>query len=125
MVKTLVSIIVAALVIVGGGIAENAYLSATFDGLTDVYEEIYHSSEQEKCTVGQAESAKKAWFDKKKTLHALIPHTEIKEVDLWVYELTEYVRQGNFKEASAKAYVILELFDKIPKTFSISLENLL
>ncbi|MBO4572424.1 MAG: DUF4363 family protein [Clostridia bacterium] len=125
MVRSVVSIIVAAALIIAGGIFECLYLDRTFDELTEVYSDIYEKLENDACTVEDSSAAMDVWFDKKEQLHAFIPHTEIKEVDLWAFELNEYVAQGENEEAKAKAAVILGLFDKIPRSFSLRAGNLL
>ena len=123
MVKSIVSSIVALIIVVAGGVGENVYVNHCFSELTETF-----SSLNEKLDSGEdcSESvnwAKDKWFDCKRKLHAFIPHTEIKEVDLWVSECAYYVSVGDADEAKAKCAVILKLFEQIPKTFSLSLEN--
>ena len=65
------------------------------------------------------------WIKSKEVLHVYIPHNEIKELDLWISECLYYAKEKDFTEVKAKAEVIAELFEQIPKTFSVKIENLL
>lgn len=124
MVRSVISILLATLIIVACGVYENLYLKSTFSYLSEVFCTLKEKTEDESCDETDALAAQEAWLAKKKKLHVFIPHTEIKEVDLWVSECVAYSRMGNFEEARGKIEVILELFEQIPKTFLIRLENL-
>ncbi len=124
MVRSIISIIVAALITVACGIYENLYLRKTFNDLTEVFSTVEDKINAESVTETDVTAAQTAWLSKKKSLHVFIPHTEIKEVDLWVSECLFYARSGNYEEAGDKVEVVLELFEQIPKTFLIRIENL-
>lgn len=124
MVRSIVSMIVASLIIIGGCIWENIYLNDTFEQLHDTFEVIETKLENETCTEKDILAAQKVWLDKKRELHSIIPHTEIKEVDLWVSECVFYTSDKDFKEAQGKVTVILELLEQIPRTFMINIENI-
>ena len=124
MVRSIISIIVAALITVACGIYENLYLRKTFNDLTEVFSTVEDKINAESVTETDVTAAQSAWLSKKKSLHVFIPHTEIKEVDLWVSECLFYARAGNYEEAGDKVEVVLELFEQIPKTFLIRIENL-
>ena len=125
MVKSLISILVAAAILVGGGFAEHYYLKKTFNDLKTTFSELQTQLEEETCTLKSACAAKDKWLCTKEQLHAFIPHTDIKEVDLWVAECVAFVKEGDFKEARTKVVVIKQLLEQIPKTFSVRIENLL
>ena len=125
MVKSVVSILVAAAILVGGGFAEHFFLKKTFDDLKDTFSDLQAELEAETCTVDDVCAAQDEWLKAKEQLHAFIPHTEIKEVDLWVAECVAFVKEGDYKEARTKVVVIMELFEQIPRTFSVRIENLL
>ena len=125
MVRSIISTLIAAALVVACGFVENHFLKETFNELNEVFNELSVKIDEKDCTEEDALSAQKIWLDKKEKLHVFIPHTEIKEVDLWVSECVNYVSQKDYKEAKAKTVVILELFEQIPKTFLIRTENLL
>jgi len=125
MVRSIVSAAVAALLIIFGGIAENIYLTKTFDNLTKTFTRLEEDILNETCDEKEVDDAQSLWLGEKQKLHAFIPHSDIKEVDLWVSETVAYVRLKNYEEAADKVQVILDLFRQIPRTFSIRIENLL
>ena len=124
MVKSIISMIVAALIIIGGCIYENLYLNKTFDELHESFSIIEAKLENETCTKEDVLKAQEFWLDKKEELHAVIPHTDIKEVDLWISECLFYTADKDYKEAQGKVTVILELFEQIPRNYLIAFENL-
>ena len=67
----------------------------------------------------------KNWLEKKKALHIFIPHNDIKEVDLWLAESATLVRDEKWDDAISKIEVLKELSEQIPKTFTLSWENIL
>ena len=119
MVKNVVSTIIAAALIIAGGIAENVFIEKTFSELTETYTQIQTRIKDGVCTEEEMIKAQETWFKHKERLHVFIPHTEIKEVDLWVAECVAYVADKNYEEAAAKTVVILSLLNRIPQTFSI------
>ena len=125
MVKSIVSMLIAATLIVAGGVAERIYLNNTFDELTDTFTALEKRIDDGTCTKSQAAAAQEKWIKEKERLHVFIPHSEIKEVDLWVAECVAYVELKDYAEAADKVYVTLQLFKQIPKTFSVRIENLL
>ena len=125
MVRSIISMIIAALIIIAGGISERIYLDKTFSELKDTFVQLQSDIESETGTDEQAVSAQEKWLKEKEKLHVFIPHSEIKEVDLWVAECVAYVKEKDYEEAADKVYVILQLFEQIPKTFSVRIENLL
>ena len=125
MVRSIVSILIAAVIIVGGGIAEKVYLDKSFSDLKDTFSQLQVEIENKTCTEEKAEAAQKKWLDEKRKLHIFIPHSEIKEVDLWISETVAYVALKNYEEAADKVMVAMRLFEQIPTTFSLRTENLL
>ena len=67
----------------------------------------------------------KNWIEKKHVLHIFIPHSEIKEVDLWLSEAATLVRDKEWHDAISKIEVLKELSEQIPMSFKITLENIL
>ena len=124
MVKSIVSMIIAALIIIGGCIWENLYINNTFDELHETFDIIETKLENETCSEKDVLYAQKVWLDKKEELHAVIPHTDIKEVDLWISECLYYTSDKDYKEAQGKVTVILELLEQIPRNYLIRFENI-
>ena len=124
MVKAILSALIAALVIVALGITENAVLNKHFGELTEELNVIQLKIKDGSCKKKDILEFQSDWIERKKTLHVFIPHTEIKEIDLWISECVYYAGSNDYKEALAKTEVTKELFEQIPKTFLVRIENL-
>ena len=125
MVRSVCYIIVTAIIIASLSITEYFVVKRTFDTLDVVFSETQDKLEKQVCTKNDVLSLQKIWIKSKERLHVFIPHNEIKEVDLWVSECVYYAGKDDYKEAAAKIEVARDLFDQIPKTFLIRIENVL
>jgi leucyl-tRNA synthetase len=125
MVKTLISMIIAFLILIAGAIYENNFVNRQFIEMHDVLEVLYEKVDAHTATQDDVYAVQNNWIEKKKVLHIFIPHNEIKEVDLWISESVTLVRDKEWKDAISKIEVLKELTEQIPKTFRISWENLL
>ena len=125
MVKTIISILVVAFLLTVGSIYENDFINRQFDELNSVLVVLYDKIDNETATQNDVYAVQKNWLSKKKVLHIFIPHNEIKEIDLWLSESATLVRDKEWKDAISKIEVLIELSEQIPKTFVLSLENIL
>ena len=125
MIKSIWYIAITLLIIAGLSMAEFFIVNHTFDSLDGAFSAIEEKLEQKTCSKDDILSVQKLWLKSKETLHIFIPHNEIKEVDLWVSECVYYAEKDDFTEAAAKIEVARELFEQIPKTFMIRIENIL
>ena len=125
MVRSIISIIFATIIILVGAIYENHFVKKHFNELTIAVETIYEKTESETATVSDILSLQKSWEHKKKTLHAFIPHNEIKEFDMWIGETVTLIQYEKYDEALSRLSVVLELAKEVPKTFGLSWANIL
>ena len=125
MVKTIVSIICVTLILFAGALYEDYYVHKQFNDFKGVLIVLYEKVDEESATTDDVYATQKSWLDKKKNLHAFIPHTEIKEIDLWLSESVTLVRDKEWTDALSKIEVLIELTEQIPKTFEIRLQNIL
>lgn len=125
MVKTLITIIVTTLILIGGAIYETNFITRQFDEFHDVLEVLYEKVDDETATQDDVYAVQDNWIEKKKFLHVFIPHNDIKEIDLWLSESATLVRDKEWKDAISKIEVLKELSEQIPRTFVIALENIL
>ena len=125
MVKTLVTMLGALLILIGGAIYEETFVFRQFNELHEVIEVVYDKVNDKTATEDDIYSLQSNWLDKKKYLHVFIPHNEIKEIDLWTAEAVKLVRDKKWEDAISKIEVLKELAEQIPKTFRISIENIL
>ena len=124
MVKTIISILVVGCLLIVGSIYENNFINRQFKELNSVLTVLYEKIDDETATQDDVYAVQKNWLEKKQTLHALIPHTEIKEVDLWIAETATLVRDKQWEDAISKMEVLIELSEQIPQTFKIRFSNI-
>lgn len=125
MVKTVTVTIVVTLLLVAGAIYETNFVQRQFNEFNTVISELYEKTDDHTAVEDDALAAQKNWEDKKRWLHAFIPHNEIKEVDLWLAEVITLIRDKEWSDAISKLEVLKELSEQIPKNFLISIENVL
>ena len=125
MVKSIISVIVASLILFIASICEQNYINDTFSELKDSFVIIYNKIENDTAVKEDILSVQKLWISKKEKLHIFISHNEIKEVDLWIAETVTLVENGKKEDAVSKIDVVIELMEQIPKSFSFRVENLL
>lgn len=124
MVKTIISIIVVVCILITGAIFEASFVNKQFNEFNQVLEVLYQKTNLEVAIEEDAYAVQQNWLDKKKFLHAFIPHNEIKEVDLWLAETIKLIRDKKWTDALSKIEVLKELSEQVPKTFAISWENI-
>lgn len=125
MVKSIVTLIIAALIFAAGGVYEQAYLKNTFSDFSEKLENVYEKTENETVTESDVKAVQDVWINYKKSLHVFISHNDIKEFDMWIAESLNYVKQKNYGEALDKLEVAIELSQQIPKGYMIKFENIL
>lgn len=125
MVKTIITIICSALIIAGSAIYESNFVARQFNEFHAVLSVLYDKVDGEVATQDDVYAVQKNWIEKKHVLHIFIPHSEIKEVDLWLSEAATLVRDKEWHDAISKIEVLKELSEQIPMSFKITLENIL
>ena len=125
MVKTFISMITVSLFLFFGALWEANFIDRQFNEFSDVLCVLYEKVDEESATIDDVYAVQQNWLEKKRYLHIFIPHTEIKEVDLWLSESATLVRDKEWEDAISKIEVLKELSEQIPKTFSLRIENVL
>ena len=125
MVKTIISALLVALILFCGSVFEMNFIHLQFNEFHSVMNELYDKVDEQTAVEDDVYAAQENWLNKKKYLHAFIPHNEIKEIDLWLSESATLVRDEKWEDALSKIEVLKELCEQIPKTFSITLANVL
>ena len=124
MVKSIISMICVAVLLLVGAIWECNFVKEEFNEFHDAIEVVYDKVDGQTATIDDIYVVQNIWLKKKQTLHMLLPHTEIKEVDLWIAETATLVRDREWNDAISKMEVLKELTEQIPKSFAISLSNI-
>lgn len=125
MIRSLIYILVSLAIICGLTFCEQSTLESSFNDLKREVAVIKEKAQSETVAEKDVKKLQDKWIKQKEILHVFIPHNEIKEVDLWLSECLYYSRKSDYAETNAKAEVLSELFEQIPKTFSFRIENLL
>ena len=124
MVKSIITIIIASLLIFVGVMFENYHINRSFSDLNNAFIILYDKVENQTATPDDVYSVQKLWLQKKKSLHTFIPHTEIKEFDMWLSETVTLVRDEEWVDAISKVEVLIELSEQIPNSFKFTLANI-
>ena len=125
MVKSIISALVAVLILFLGSFLEQKYVNDTFDEFKEMMVTVYKKVENDEAVKDDVLSAQTYWIEKKRILHTFIPHNEIKEIALWLAESTTLVENDKKEDALSKLDVVIELLEQIPKTFAFRIENIL
>ena len=120
MVKSVISMIIVAILLFCMAAFEADFVKRQFCEFDTVLEVLYEKVSDETATEDDVYAVQKNWLDKKRYLHAFIPHNEIKEIDLWLAESVKLVREKEWTDAVSKIEVLKELSEQIPKTFSVT-----
>lgn len=124
MVRCIITIIVSVCLITLGSVFENVYMKKSFSELHNMLDQVGYKIENKSVQTDDILSLQNLWLEKKSKLHAFVPHTELKEVDLWISECVTYVKYKKFEDAGAKIEVVRELTEQIPRNFILQFENL-
>ncbi len=125
MVKNIISALCVAIILFVGCMLEMNFIGRQFDEFHSVTCVLYDKVNDKTATQDDVYALQENWLEKKKYLHAFIPHNEVKEVDLWLAESATLVRDKKWEDALSKIEVLKELSEQIPKTFKVSLANVL
>ena len=123
--KVLITIICSVLLLVAGGIYEQVVVLKQFDEFKSSVSKCLDKANAKTLTPNDINELSNNWEDKRKYLHVFIPHTEIKEIGLWLSEATAFAEYNNMEETADKLQVIYDLSKQIPDNFRIKIENIM
>ncbi len=125
MVKSIISAVVGFIILIIGTIIEFGAINNTFNDFNQQLKILEQKTQNEIAVESDAEKVYEFWVEQKRTLHILIPHNEIKEIDLWLLECQSLIQTEMYEDALSKIQVVLGLVEQIPKTFSLRIENVM
>lgn len=123
MVKSVITVIVSALILAGAAIYEQIYVNSAFDRLLEQALIMQEKEINKTATPADAENVRNCWIKEKEKMHAFISHNDIKELDMWLSEGIAFTKSGKYEEAYTKYVVIADLCKSIPKGYFIRFEN--
>jgi hypothetical protein len=124
MVKTNIIALLCFVLIIGGGIYENAYMRNTFFSMAAEVRTIAAAAEDASPDTAAIDGLTDRWRKKKSTLHAFVPHNEIKEIEGILVESKHYIEYGEFSIAAAMLYRLGGNLEALPGNYSFSLGNI-
>lgn len=122
--KSILTTVIAVILLFSAAFAENKKITNTFDGFYSFLEQTEIKLIRKQFNLQDACALKDYWLTQKRTLHIWIPHNEIKEIDLWLGETVAYTQIEKYDEALTKIQVLKLLCKQIPTTFSLKPENI-
>lgn len=123
MVKSVITVIVSALILAGAATYEQIYVNSAFDRLLEQALIMQEKETNKTATPADAENVRNCWIKEKEKMHAFISHNDIKELDMWLSEGIAFTKSGKYEEAYTKYVVIADLCKSIPKGYLIRFEN--
>lgn len=123
--KVLITIIVSLVLLIAGGVYEQVVVLKQFDEFKQSVFVCKEKADAKTLTFDDIKDLQTDWEDKRKYLHVFIPHTEIKEIGLWLSEAIAFAEYDNMEETADKLQVIYDLSCQIPENFRIKIENIM
>lgn len=123
MVRTIISILIAALLLLGACLFEANYIHREFDEFHAVLVTLYEKTDNQTANEEDAKAVRQLWEEKKRHLHVWVPHTDISYVEYWLSEAVGLIYMKRYDEALPKLEVLLEITKNLPGTYSLDPEN--
>ncbi len=124
MVKTFLSLLISALLLAAAAVGEHIFVRNQFDAFEGALTSLEAKVKENDAVRGDAETVRAVWEDKKKKLHAVIPHNDISYIDYWMGEAVSFIESEDYVQALSKIEVLLTLCEQIPQTYTLSFENI-
>ena len=124
MVKSLISILLAGLLLLGAAVFEGVYVKQQFEGFGEEVSSLLEKAEEGTASEADAEAVYTAWEERRDKLHIWIPHNDISRIDDYLSESIRCLREGESELAMAKLEIVLRLTETLPSTYLVSLPNL-
>ncbi len=124
MVKTVLSLLIAAGLLFAAAFGEHYFVNRQFDAFESALTSLEEKVRENRASRGDAESVRTLWEEKKKRLHAVIPHSDISYIDYWLGEAVSFIESEDGAQALSKIEVLLTLCEQIPQTYALTFENI-
>ncbi len=125
MVKTLISILVSLIILIGLSVFEQRYVNKTFQKFTHAMHILYDKTEDHSATSEDGRAICLFWEEQKKHLQIWLPHTTLQEVDYQLYEAVGFIYVEDYDGALPKMEVVLGMCENIPYSYTLHIENTL
>ena len=118
------------LMLVGGCVFESIYVNNSFDKLIDSLENFQEELDGQEENINteyfiqKSKSIHEKWHKKVEVLKCLIWHSGIKEVEIGLARVEVYIKENDYKEATAEISSLIDYLEHYSDDFSISIENI-
>lgn len=123
MVKSLISILIAAALLAGLAVFEWFYVSDQFCDFQQELQSLYIKVDEQTANGEDAKAVQTSWEYRKENLHVWIPHNDITRIDDYLSETVRLIAEGNYELALPKLEILLHLCSCLPDTYRPGLEN--
>ncbi len=123
MVKSIITVIISLLLLIGGAVYEQIYVNSAFDELKEQAIIMQRKEADKTAVYDDALNLQNFWIKKKEKMHAFVSHNDIKELDMWIAEGAAFTKLKDYGEAMTKYSVLADLCESIPKGYLIRFEN--
>ena len=123
MIRTIVSILITALLIFGLSFFEIWYVQNTFARFRETLLALHQKTEAHIATYDDGIAVRSAWENKKQFLHVWIPHSFLQEVEYQMDEAIGYLYLKQYPSALPKIEVLIGITDTIKDSYSFSIGN--
>lgn len=97
--KRVITAVFLLFVTIGSGIVFNFYMQNKVENfINELDEERQYVSETKKTELENAEKLNKIWGGEQTLMQAFLPHTKTTDIELCMYNLIDYAKQGNDEE---------------------------
>lgn len=125
--KTFITAIVIAVLLVGGGLVFNFSIDGIADELIKECDKISTRIDEEKFQeASESISKMEEYMDKKKiVLASIINHENVDDIELCISELKGYAERKIGSEAHVKCNRLRHLLEHLPANYTVTLQNIL
>ena len=123
MIKTLVSILISALLIFGLSFYEIHYVQTTVAHFRATLLSLRQKTEEQIATYDDGIAVRSCWESEKQHLHVWIPHTFLQEVEYQMDEAIGFLYLKDYQNALPKIDVLIGITDTINDSYVFSLGN--
>ena len=124
MIRTIASVVITFLLILGISLFETWDVQSTFSHFHQMLTALQNKSELQIATYEDGTSLQKYWDEKKRWLHVWIPHTSLQEIDFQLDEAVGFLYVDDYEGALPKISVLLGLSEHIPNSYHYDWGNI-
>lgn len=124
MVKSLLSILLAGMLLIGAAVFEGIYVKRQFSAFGEEVATLIQKTEEGVAVEEDGEAVYASWETRRDELHIWIPHNDISRIDDYLSESIRCLRENERELALCKLEIVARLCETLPSTYLVSLPNL-